>query len=432
MKTKCVTLSVTGYAKLNIYTLLRTTFPGYRCFLQYVTKQQRLRMGVVFSVLNALQVLLGILTTTWSLYVILGVAPKLYTEKPEIDFVFTCTGMYGTHVIIHFLVGMKICEKTIFKAHKKSTKQHLLIWCLIGCNTILNIIILSIVGVKISKHIAKSMRHSLEKGMQSYLTSPMWKRTIDNWQFHMQCCGVNDYKDWYELTWLDKYHIDITQTEVQSLRLSQDRFHFPVIPWSCCRRSFPMQCLHDPLQQIQSVHLWHEQPKLVLESINTEGCLDKLRAPIRWSLIGFTVVCTFLVLFQLAIIIVSRLLYTSCKNSIILRDPEGESPGYILTRGCIGKAHKTISELVIDLKSKEDRKKTKAESTPKKKLKTKFIAAKNLRKVTLTKLSPKALRNKIQQVSARQKKEEVISTETYDTTEEGVISSEDEQALMLK
>ena len=59
------------------------------------------------------------------------------------------------------------------------------------------------------------MKHSLEKGMQCYLTSPTWKSTMDFLQFTYQCCGVNDYKDWHQLTWLDRFHIDVTSEMVK-------------------------------------------------------------------------------------------------------------------------------------------------------------------------------------------------------------------------
>lgn len=82
------------------------------------TKQQRFTLGILFSAFNVAQVLLGVLTCVWSIYVITAISPTLHTEKPEIDFVFTVTGMYGMYVIIHYLIGMKICEKCIYKAHK--------------------------------------------------------------------------------------------------------------------------------------------------------------------------------------------------------------------------------------------------------------------------------------------------------------------------
>lgn len=204
-----------------------------------LTARQRFCLGLAFTLLNITQISFGLIITGWSIYICVNVSPNLYSEKAEITFVFTVTSMYGTHIIIHYLVGIKICEKCYHKAHKlvlfyehskitnflmfkrkcclfyfrKSTRHHLLIWTLICCNTILNIFILACMVVKVSKHIVRSLRHSIEKGMKNYLKSEKWKFYIDSWQYNMQCCGVNGYEDWFEISWLDKYHVN-TDSEV--------------------------------------------------------------------------------------------------------------------------------------------------------------------------------------------------------------------------
>lgn len=70
--------------------------------------------------------------------------------------------------------------------------------------------------VKISKHIVRSMRHSLEKGMYKYLSDATWKCNIDNMQYHMKCCGIDSYKDWYNSWWLNKYNVNPEHELVRS------------------------------------------------------------------------------------------------------------------------------------------------------------------------------------------------------------------------
>lgn len=70
--------------------------------------------------------------------------------------------------------------------------------------------------VKISKHIVRSMRHSLEKGMRKYLSDEVWKRTIDGMQYRMQCCGIDNYKDWYTTSWLNKYNVNPDHDTIKS------------------------------------------------------------------------------------------------------------------------------------------------------------------------------------------------------------------------
>lgn len=82
-------------------------------------------------------------------------------------------------------------------------------------NTLLNVFILTTMAVGTSKHMVRSLKHSIEKGMKSYLHNSDWKFNIDFWQFSMQCCGVESYDDWFEVVWLNKYQINIESEEIK-------------------------------------------------------------------------------------------------------------------------------------------------------------------------------------------------------------------------
>lgn len=68
---------------------------------------------------------------------------------------------------------------------------------------------------KINRHILKSLRNSLENGMQHYLTQSKWKFIIDKTQLTQQCCGIHNYQDWYSISWLNKYQVDAKASLVQ-------------------------------------------------------------------------------------------------------------------------------------------------------------------------------------------------------------------------
>lgn len=70
--------------------------------------------------------------------------------------------------------------------------------------------------IKISKHIVRSMRHSLEKGLRKYLIDGEWKITIDGMQYQMQCCGIDNYNDWYTSSWLNKYNVNPDHETIKS------------------------------------------------------------------------------------------------------------------------------------------------------------------------------------------------------------------------
>lgn len=83
-----------------------------------LTRRQRYYTAVAFSVLNIIQMVLGLTLTSHAMYIYIAISPNLYTEKGEVTFVFAVTGMYGTHILFNYLIGMKIVEKCYRQAHK--------------------------------------------------------------------------------------------------------------------------------------------------------------------------------------------------------------------------------------------------------------------------------------------------------------------------
>ncbi|RZB40474.1 photoreceptor outer segment membrane glycoprotein 2 [Asbolus verrucosus] len=193
------------------------------------------------------------------------------------------------------------------------------------------------------------MGHSIHIGMTKYLRDNLWKITIDKIQFDLQCCGIHSYKEWHDVAWMNKYEINEKSETVKQFRSNESHWAFPVTPWSCCRISFPMQCLHDPLQQIHAHSVWADQPGLVAESLNTEGCISKLRIPIRSALTTFILLIVINCIVQVIIFLVVRILYTSCRNAILLNDPDGVAPGWIFGRGDCGyNRGKTLGDIMYE------------------------------------------------------------------------------------
>lgn len=83
-----------------------------------LTFKQRKLFAILVTLLCFLQFFLGIIITGGSIYIVVTISPRFYSEKAEITFVFTVTSMFGTHVIITYLIGIKICDKCYNYAHK--------------------------------------------------------------------------------------------------------------------------------------------------------------------------------------------------------------------------------------------------------------------------------------------------------------------------
>lgn len=314
-----------------------------------LNEAQRNRLSVAFNALNFIQIILGLSITSYSIFIYLNVAPILFSERSEVDFVFIVTGIYGTHVILHYLAGIKICHKCLNQPHKKSTPNIFILWTCAGANIIINFIIISVSLKKISKHIIKSMKHSLHYGIQNYLCDASWKKTIDKLQYELECCGIDSYEDWYEIEWLNKYQYDKTSDVISKLKSRSDKNYLQILPWSCCKINFPMQCLHDPIQQKESSHIWIDEPTLILSSINSNGCLKKLRLPIEKAVITFIVTTVLIILVQITIFLIARIMYTSSRNALLMGSPHGTAPGWIFGRGDCGyTGGKSIAEIMAE------------------------------------------------------------------------------------
>ncbi|KAH0811421.1 hypothetical protein GEV33_011373 [Tenebrio molitor] len=296
-----------------------------------------------------------------SIYIYVSVAPVLYSERAEISYVFAVIGICGFNNVCCFLFGLKIRLKCLRQAYKKSTRSLVFAWICVSFYIMAYLIILARLTKKVYKHVIRAMGHSFYIGMSKYLKDEVWKVSIDRIQYDLQCCGAHTYKEWHEVAWLDKYHVNVKSESVKQFR-ENGTWLLPVTPWSCCRVSFPMQCLHDPLQQARSHHVWADQPSLVADSLNTDGCLGKLKVPIKSALSTFILLVVVNCIVQLLIFLVVRILYTSCRNAAILNDPEGVAPGWIFGRGDCGyNRGKTLGDIMYPVRR---RRKSDAPRTP--------------------------------------------------------------------
>lgn len=88
-----------------------------------LTHHQRYLLTISLCVLNGIQMFIGLGITANSIYVYVAVAPGLYSERAEISFVFLVMAVFGTHVILIYLAGMKICERSYLRAVKLASEN---------------------------------------------------------------------------------------------------------------------------------------------------------------------------------------------------------------------------------------------------------------------------------------------------------------------
>ncbi|KAF7285860.1 photoreceptor outer segment membrane glycoprotein 2-like [Rhynchophorus ferrugineus] len=312
-----------------------------------LSHNQRKTLKIIFLVLNIFEILIGSMFVGVSIYVCVYISPMILTEKAEINFVFVVYALFGFNIVTNWLIGIRICCKCFSQAHKKSTRSLLLLWYFAGTNTVIMLIIIANLSKKTNRHIEKSMKNSIQSGMKNYLYDMDIKETIDTIQYNLECCGYDSYKDWHQIEWMDKTIINSGSKQVDELRYDKNKLYLPVIPWSCCKIQYPMQCFHDPIQQTAFTNLWVDAPETVADSINTKGCVEKMKGSIGCIIEGFIMLIVIVAVIHVNIFLVSRILYTSCRNAVLLYDPQGVAPGWIFGRGDCGYSRgKTLTELM--------------------------------------------------------------------------------------
>lgn len=90
-------------------------------------------------------------------------------------------------------------------------------WSLAACNTVFNGLVLATLAIRTSKHIVRSIRHSLKRGMEKYLTDLTWKFTIDNLQQYSECCGIEGSQDWITNAWILSEYLSIETPKRKTL-----------------------------------------------------------------------------------------------------------------------------------------------------------------------------------------------------------------------
>lgn len=184
---------------------------------------------------------------------------------------------------------------------RKHSRYLLRIWLFAGYSMVVNMFIIGTMTSSVSNHITRSMHHSLERGMVLYLQDLSWKKSIDELQYKMECCGVHDYKDWHRISWLSSDMFIKNASAFKRFNHSGNHIYIPVEPWSCCNVSYVNWCYHDPLQITTN--------KFEAHTVYSKGCLDKLKEPIGTGFIFFILVSYFTFASQVRSRIVMRIEY---------------------------------------------------------------------------------------------------------------------------
>ncbi|XP_059404946.1 RDS/peripherin-like protein xRDS35 [Carassius carassius] len=159
------------------------------------------------------------------------------------------------------------------------------------------------------------------------------KQTIDHLQMEFQCCGNNDYKDWFEMQWISNRYLDFSSKEVKDrIKSNVDgRYLVDGVPFSCCNPSSPRPCIQYKITNNTAHYNYDHQTEEL--NIFIRGCREALVNYYMglMNTIGAVVLSVFLL--QSSVLASVRLLQTSMEALAGQENVEIETEGYLLEKG---------------------------------------------------------------------------------------------------
>lgn len=90
-----------------------------------LTLNQREFVSIVLLVLSFIQVFCGVVMFAIAMYLYITIAPVLYSERAEVNFISGVVAICGVNNIGCFLLGVKIRMKCLKQSHKQVFIQKL-------------------------------------------------------------------------------------------------------------------------------------------------------------------------------------------------------------------------------------------------------------------------------------------------------------------
>ncbi|KAG8190029.1 hypothetical protein JTE90_000124 [Oedothorax gibbosus] len=168
------------------------------------------------------------------------------------------------------------------------------------------------------------LRGALGKGlkdsMERYSRDKNVKEKIDLLQINYSCCGVEGYKDWYHVSWVDVKYLDKYDSVISS-SLKGNKYYGKDVPFSCCNRDTNRPCVDTRIEDI-TYHSMYNYP--IDLTLNTIGCRDALTNFLGHTImLGVGLFAFLCLILWVAIMIITRYLHTSIKSMSLGNSPVG-------------------------------------------------------------------------------------------------------------
>lgn len=184
------------------------------------TKTKRDKLAQVLWILNWISVVTGAILFSLGLFlkVELNKRGELMAER-DVQYMPNMLIAVGLIACAINFLGGKICYDCVDGA--KFLRWKLIMLPYIVCTFFFTFCVLAgaLMCYSMRGELDESLNLGLTEAMKAYKDTDTpgrcyLKRTLDLLQIEFQCCGNSGYKDWFQIQWISKRYLDMSQKEV--------------------------------------------------------------------------------------------------------------------------------------------------------------------------------------------------------------------------
>ncbi|TMS17624.1 Peripherin-2 [Larimichthys crocea] len=303
------------------------------------TLQQRVRLAQGLWLLSWVAVMSGTFVFCLGVYLKTELVRRAEVmDNTEVHVVPNILMMVGLASIGTNWVATRVCQDSLDASRFPRWKVLLLAWFAVAVLICLLLITVVVLSYALQGSLEESLKVGLRNGIRFYKDTDVpgrcfQKETIDSLQMEFQCCGNNNFKDWFEVQWVSNRYLDFTSKEVKDrIRSNVDgRYLLDAVPFSCCNPASPRPCLQYHLTDNSAHHSYDYQSEEL--NLHKRGCRQALIDYYMELMNSTGPGVLSVILIQISVFLSLRYLQTAVEAAMALENPEEDTEGYLLEKG---------------------------------------------------------------------------------------------------
>uniref|UniRef100_A0A1B6L522 Tetraspanin n=1 Tax=Graphocephala atropunctata TaxID=36148 RepID=A0A1B6L522_9HEMI len=246
----------------------------------------------------------------------------------QFDKVYYNLALMGTLVIALAGTCWKLNRNSTFQPLHQTARRSHIIWCVLLLLSLVVVAVLETLLNRLQDSVDAEVGPRFQHGTSRYLDGSEWQAAVDRIQSFLGCCGVEGHTDWYTTTWLPASALNTDPSLYSKVLQPNGKLLVPLVPSSCCR-SQGGDCGHKGWLTSTN-RSWSNIKPVDPSLVYTRGCklaiVQTISSDVLISRVFYLIIC----MVEVVMLVCTRYLYSSTVNSMLLGQPKGTAPGWLL------------------------------------------------------------------------------------------------------